>query len=333
MNLLPGYSSTSHRVTVGASRRDRAELHCELHYPQHPARGRVFCIMGLLTDGAQWWPQIKSFTEHGYQVLTFDNRGCGRSTASSPPRYTTFQLAHDATELLAHFGWDPRQTHLAGVSMGGMICLELLTLQDFLSASLIVTTPTGPAHSPLSGGAPPLPFFVTMFRKLFDFTISAAEKQLLDLTLNFDREWLAAPSGHVHPKTGLMMSNQKRITRLSAKIWFSKQADGYSPTSGFNGTLGQLLAGATHHVSAERLERIRNSCASILVVGATRDKLVQSSAGSEALAEALAPQRYLVCDAGHAVNVQCAEEVNQAMLALFANAESNRRTVGLNSRL
>ena len=336
------------RLTVGCSRGCPAELHYELH--RHGGAGhadagrasedvtaprRVFCIMGLLTDGAQWWPQVEALAskQHGYTLLTFDNRGVGRSSA--PPhqyKYTTSMMAADAFELLEHVGWAPATTHLAGVSMGGMIALEMLTEQGkrqrsahgarrdpFLSASLIVTTPTGPLRSPLTG-SPPLPFFTTLGRQLFDPRLTTAERKMLDMELNFDPGWLAADSGHLHPTTAVPMTNAKRVTRVGAKIYFGKKEDGFKPSAGTTGTIGQLMAGATHHISTRKLGTIRDSGTTVLVVGATHDKLVRLSSGAEVLAASLDPYEYLLCDSGHAVNVQCADQVNAAMLRLFAAA-------------
>lgn len=152
--------------------------------------------MGLLTDGLQWWPQVEGLTQHGYTVATFDNRGVGRSTAP-PPRYTTSQMAEDVLELLAHLGWNAPSTHLAGISMGGMIALELLCRTPFKSASLLVTTPTGPVHSPFpwNYGGPPAPFFVTTFRQFFDPTLSTRRRELLNMSLNFNADWLVKDSG------------------------------------------------------------------------------------------------------------------------------------------
>ena len=126
MDPSPHYTSEAGKCVVGAGRNDPATIHYDMHTPASSSsstpsssaaplvRGRVVCVMGLLTDGIQWWPQIESFAANGYQVITFDNRGVGRSAATRPP-YTTGRLAEDALELLAAIGWVPSEVHLAGV--------------------------------------------------------------------------------------------------------------------------------------------------------------------------------------------------------------------------
>lgn len=60
-----------------------------------------------------------------YSVLIIDNRGMG---GSSKPlmRYSTSEMAQDILEVANHLGWtSPRQLHVCGISMGGMIAQEL----------------------------------------------------------------------------------------------------------------------------------------------------------------------------------------------------------------
>jgi len=44
-------------------------------------------------------------------------------------RYTTSEMARDIVELLNHIGWtDHKSVHVVGISMGGMIAQELVSL-------------------------------------------------------------------------------------------------------------------------------------------------------------------------------------------------------------
>lgn len=71
--------------------------------------------------------------------MTYDNRGCGRTSTPFTLEYTTIQMAKDALELIDHLGWS--QCHVVGVSMGGMIALELALLANrrILSLTLMAT--------------------------------------------------------------------------------------------------------------------------------------------------------------------------------------------------
>ena len=71
----------------------------------------------LACDLHMWDPQMKALTGK-FKVLRFDTRGHGQSSAPAGD-YTLEQLAEDVKGLLDGLGI--KQTHWAGLSMGGMI--------------------------------------------------------------------------------------------------------------------------------------------------------------------------------------------------------------------
>lgn len=86
------------------------------------------------------------------QCVIFDNRGCGRSSTPRTLQYTTTQMAKDTLALIEHLNW--HQCHVVGVSMGGMIGLELALLapHKLLSLSVLATHAGGLcAQAPLVG--------------------------------------------------------------------------------------------------------------------------------------------------------------------------------------
>ena len=339
MDASTAYTTTPGCAIVGRSRGCPAKLHFDTHTPRETdgqllAARRVFTVMGFLTDGIQYWPQVEYLCTKGYIVITFDNRGVGRSTSSTPP-YRTSQMALDALELMESLNWDPETTHLIGISMGGMICLEMLTRRMFRSTSLLVTTPTGPFHQPFpwNWGGPPLTTFFNVFRQLFDPTISDRESSLMSMSLSFRRDWLLQDSGQVHRKTGISMTNLKRVMRIGTKIWFAKKEDGIDPRPNWRGVMGQMFAVGSHYVSPKRLKRIREANMPILVVGATDDKQVKMNTGSIMLNNLLNPREFLVLESGHAVNIECADQVNEALLRLFKTAETSAPTRQLRAAL
>jgi len=74
-------------------------------------------IMGFGGPKDGWLFQRRPFGKH-FQVVTFDNRGVGRSSKPPGP-YSMQMMADDAVGLMDHLGIDT--THVVGVSMGGMI--------------------------------------------------------------------------------------------------------------------------------------------------------------------------------------------------------------------
>jgi len=71
----------------------------------------------LGTDLRMWDLQADAFAER-FQIIRYDTRGHGRSTAPQGP-YSLAQLGGDVIELLDHL--DVQRAHFCGISMGGAI--------------------------------------------------------------------------------------------------------------------------------------------------------------------------------------------------------------------
>jgi pimeloyl-ACP methyl ester carboxylesterase len=78
-------------------------------------------IAGLSASRSNLMPQISFFKKH-YRVISFDNRGVGRSDKPPGP-YSTKMMADDTVSLMDFLGIE--KAHIMGVSMGGMIAQEL----------------------------------------------------------------------------------------------------------------------------------------------------------------------------------------------------------------
>ena len=78
-------------------------------------------IAGFSSNQGTWMAQVPFFKKH-FQVVTFDNRGVGKSSKPAAP-YTTRMMADDAVALMDHL--NIKKAHILGVSMGGMIAQEL----------------------------------------------------------------------------------------------------------------------------------------------------------------------------------------------------------------
>ncbi len=94
-------------------------------------------IMGLSGDQSAWASQVKFFKPR-YRVLTFDNRGVGKSDKPAGP-YTTRMMADDTAALMDHLGI--KAANVMGVSMGGMIAQELaINRPDLVSRLVLAST-------------------------------------------------------------------------------------------------------------------------------------------------------------------------------------------------
>ncbi len=81
----------------------------------------IVLINGLADDLESWGFQVPSLVEAGFKVLSFDNRGIGKSDRPAGP-YSAKMMADDAKALVDLLGL--KNFHLMGVSMGGMIAQE-----------------------------------------------------------------------------------------------------------------------------------------------------------------------------------------------------------------
>jgi pimeloyl-ACP methyl ester carboxylesterase len=87
-----------------------------------------------------WDPRVVDGIAAKHQVITFDNRGVGASSGSTP---TTIQeMARDAVTVIRALGLD--QVDLFGFSMGGMIAQVIAQQQPQLVRRIILAG-TGPA--------------------------------------------------------------------------------------------------------------------------------------------------------------------------------------------
>jgi pimeloyl-ACP methyl ester carboxylesterase len=81
----------------------------------------VVMIMGFGAPGSMGRSQIPFFKKY-CRVITFDNRGVGKSEKPQGP-YSTKMMADDTVKLMEHLGIE--KAYVIGTSMGGMIAQEV----------------------------------------------------------------------------------------------------------------------------------------------------------------------------------------------------------------
>jgi 3-oxoadipate enol-lactonase len=94
----------------------------------------VLLIMGLGLSGGAWWRTVPVLSRR-LRVITFDNRGVGRSRAFSYA-YTTEAMADDAVSVLDDLGLD--RVHVYGLSLGGMVAQQLALRHPARVRSLVL---------------------------------------------------------------------------------------------------------------------------------------------------------------------------------------------------
>jgi 3-oxoadipate enol-lactonase len=130
------------------------------------------------------WDQLAGHFRHQYTVMRYDPRGHG-STANSPRPFTFADLADDLNALLDALG--ASDTHLVGVSMGGMVAQQFALAHPsrLLSLTLADTSSRTPPDA----------------RAMWDQRAATVRRDgiqaLADATLD---RWLTTDFRHRHPE-------------------------------------------------------------------------------------------------------------------------------------
>ncbi|TDA33047.1 MAG: hypothetical protein DSO02_00030 [Hadesarchaea archaeon] len=111
-------------------------------------------IMGFMGNADCWDPVyfIPRLSEH-FKVITFDNRGAGRTDLSDKEEYTIQMMADDTAGLMDALGIE--KAHVLGISMGGMIAQELAINHPKKVEKLVLASTFcgGPKAVPIPGEA------------------------------------------------------------------------------------------------------------------------------------------------------------------------------------
>ena len=109
------------------------------YYEEAGSGEPLLMIMGLGGDLQAWALQVPALAKH-FRVITYDNRGAGRTGSPDKP-YSISQMAEDAAALLDALGI--ARAHVLGFSMGGYIAQEL-TLAHANKVEKLILLATAP---------------------------------------------------------------------------------------------------------------------------------------------------------------------------------------------
>ena len=92
-----------------------------LYYEMQGEGYPLLLIRGLGSNADHWYCQIQEFSSR-YCVVSFDNRGIGRSEKPDGP-FSISTMARDTVGLMDAIGIS--KAHILGISMGGMVAQEV----------------------------------------------------------------------------------------------------------------------------------------------------------------------------------------------------------------
>lgn len=241
---------------------------------------------------------------HGskYSVLILDNRGMGGSDKPLM-RYSTSEMARDILEVADHLGWtSPRQLHVCGISMGGMVAQELAYLAPDRIGSLSLISTAAYIENTTSFTENMMNRITMLLPKSLDRSIQYAAGAIFPPSYLAELDNAVVPDESV-PRCkipaggyGKFGSNYERFA--AQEITKQRDKDGFTK----KGFLLQLIAAGWHRKTPRQLKELGDKVGRerILVLHGTEDRMISTPHGRK-LIEYLQPGQGLIIDGlGHA---------------------------------
>jgi pimeloyl-ACP methyl ester carboxylesterase len=210
----------------------------------------LLLIMGLGLSSELWFRVLPGLAER-HRVITFDNRGAGRTIAPGG-RLTVPLMARDAAAVLRDAtGGTGGTVHVLGISLGGMIAQELVLAGQVAVGSLILaSTHAGPATA-----IAPAAEVSELYRRRAEFTAEQAMRATRHISYSLTTSD-AVVEEDFRRRLEHSMSADRYLAQLSAAgRWegsLSRLAGLTPPTLVIHGTLDKLVppANATQLATA-----------------------------------------------------------------------------------
>jgi len=246
-------------MTAGLVHAEEADL----YYQVDGAGPQTLVLVNGVGDPLEGWAnQLDAFLAAGLRVVSFDNRGVGRSSQPPGP-YTSAEMAADLHAVVTAAGLDG--FHLAGVSMGGVIAQEYALAHPGPLRSLILAN-TFAAADPFT-------------RAAFLSWSEVAQAAGMPMMMRAQAPWIFSPDFYArHPE---------RVAELIAEAATSTQ-----PAAAF----GAQMAALVDHDARDRLAAL---AIPTLVIAAADDIIIRPAL-SRRLFELVPAAAWSVVPGGHA---------------------------------
>lgn len=249
-----------------------------IHWDETGSGSPVLLVMGATYSSAMWYPAISGLAT-SHRVIWFDNRGTGSSEATKVASIS--DMVADALAVLDAAGVD--QAHVYGVSLGGVIVLQLGLESPGRCRSLVLGC-TGI----LDDAKPRAPKWLDVRFRLPKPLLRSLGKKL---------------SYGPDTPADLIARDQEVLDKEQPQR---------------RGLVAQQDALRAYSVSLDDVRGIKLPC---LVLHGTADKVVRYAWGEE-LAQTLPGARFVSLEgAGHNYLVGAADEGNREVLAFLAEVD------------
>jgi pimeloyl-ACP methyl ester carboxylesterase len=269
-------------------------------------------IMGPGGTRQSWFFQKRAFSRQ-FKVITFDNRGIGKTDRPDEP-YTIKTLADDTIGLMNHLGID--KAHVLGVSGGGRVAQEVAINypQRVIKLVLASTTYGGEdemtpemqkvlgvtdyfsENGSIKAGVSRCPIcqIESPKKELWEHQWAAHRQQMLEWARNADWQWMATQSFN--------KSLYKMF--ISPLAWIQVKM-------GDTGTYIRYIEASVGNSTLDRLHLIK---APTLVITGTEDKLCPLRS-SEVMAERIPNAKLVKIEGGsHAQHMEMRGRFNREVL-------------------
>ncbi|KIS66583.1 uncharacterized protein UMAG_05571 [Mycosarcoma maydis] len=292
----------------------------KLYYEVHGTGAiKVVFVMGLNNSCFGWLPQVEHLSKDPrYSCLVFDNRGVSNSETPTG-WYKTSEMAQDAFELLKHVGWikdgeqHQRSVHVAGVSMGGMIALEMAKQKpEVISSLTLISTTAGRRYRTPTYGLTSLAR--VLGGRVLGFDSEEYRLNRLITTL-FPSTWLSQTS----PNDPQGRTHQEVLYEMF------KWRFQFTTRQSLHGAVSQMKAALSHFVADTDLAKINTDVPKICILTGDIDYLVDPR-NSFFLKEKLSNAEFhQFTQAGHALGNQLTDQVNSILEKVIAEGEDKSK--------
>jgi pimeloyl-ACP methyl ester carboxylesterase len=242
----------------------------------------LLLVMGQAFGSRMWYRVVPALSEH-YRVISFDNRGIGRSGVSREP-FTIGDLASDALSVLDAAGVE--RAHVYGVSMGGLVAQELaLSSPDRVTSLILGCT-----------GAP-------------DGSHAAATRRSV-LRRAIPRRLALRLAGQAVTTAMYGVNPPRDAVREDLKILASTPAP------------ARVIEQQAHAIAGfESASRVGSLRLPTLVLHGTADRVVPFARGEELAALIPGAELVVLPDAGHNYMTDAGDDANAAVLRFLSHAD------------